>query len=96
MADITLSNTGIQNDIDNMNSATRTMQTAIQDFTQLVNANIDLLAGKFHDQLVKDFQNFQTVVGQVNSQFQNGTQVLGDMTNQINSGDTRAASIMGS
>ena len=94
MADITLNNPGIQADIDSMVQATTTMDSAIDDFVQIVNANIDLLQGATRDAVQQQLAWLTNAAGQMNRNFGSGTQILGNMVDLINHGDLRAAGQM--
>ena len=94
MADIYLHNPGIQQDQDSMVRATTQMNTAVENFVQLVNANLSSFTGMSSDQLTSQLKKLTQEASGMNQQFGVGTQTLGDMVELINGGDKQAAGII--
>jgi len=95
MADLYMANAGLTSDIDNMNTAAKNMNQAIDDFADDANSGLALLEGRFKEQLQTDLAQFVKTVQTTTSNFGNGIGILNNMANIVNNGDNRAANIMG-
>jgi hypothetical protein len=94
MADINLMNPGIQADIDAMAQATRDMDTAIDDFVQIANANLNLIEGDTRVQVEAKLKWLSTTSSTMATNFGDGTKILSSMIDAINHGDKQGANHM--
>jgi hypothetical protein len=95
MADILLQNSPVSTDQDSLDQIVKKMETAINDFVDLVKANIELFMGRTRGATVQQLQWLTDVSNHLSGDFSTGNQKLADMVHTINAADARAAGVMG-